>query len=80
MLTSVVICERVKMDGNVTKIYGGGIYRENVKKSPFREVIDKLFTLRQIYTDEGNDLRKVLVRLLMDSLFSFRIRKDINES
>ena len=46
-LTSVDICEIVKRGGKVTKIDECVIYRENLKKSPFRKVMEKLFAVRQ---------------------------------
>ena len=46
-LTSADIQEIVNIGGKVIKIYGGVIYRENFKLSPFKKVIDKLFELRQ---------------------------------
>ena len=55
-LTSVDIQEIVKIGGKVIEIYGGKIYRENFKVSPFRKVIDKLFALRQKYKDKNNDV------------------------
>ena len=54
-LTSVDICEIVKIGGRVIEIYEGVIYRENFMKSPFRKVIEKTFTLKQKYKDEHND-------------------------
>ena len=78
-LTSVDIQEIVKIGGEVIKIYEGVIYRENFKVSPFRKVIDILFTLRQKYKDEGNDVMQLLVKLLMNSLYGENIRKDIEE-
>ena len=51
-LTSVDICEIVKMGQKVSQIDEGVFYRENFKISPSREVIEKLFALRQKYTDE----------------------------
>ena len=48
-LTSVDICEIVKIGGKVIQIYEGVIYRENFKISPFRKVKEKLFALRQKY-------------------------------
>ena len=42
-LTSVDICETVKIGGKVIEIYQGVIYRENFKISPFRKVIEQLF-------------------------------------
>ena len=55
-LTSVDICEIVKIGGKVIQIYEGVLYRGNFKVSPFRKVIEKLFALRQQYNDEKNDL------------------------
>ena len=46
-LTSVDICEIVKMGGEVFEIYESVIFRENFKLSPFRKVIEKLFALRK---------------------------------
>ena len=79
-LTSVDICEIVKIGGKVIQIYEGVIYRENFKVSPFRKVIEKLFALNQKYKDEKNDLMQGLVKLIMNSLYGVQIRKDINES
>ena len=79
-LTSVDICEIVKIGGKVNEIYEGVIYRENFKISPFRKVIEKLFALRQKYKDEKNDLMQGLVKLIMNSLYGVQIRKDINET
>ena len=55
-LTSVDIQEIVKIGGKVIEIYEGVVYREKFKVSPFGNVIDKLFALRQKYKDEGNDV------------------------
>ena len=41
------IQELVKIGRKVIEVYEGVIYREYFKKSPFRKVIEKLFTLRQ---------------------------------
>ena len=79
-LTSVDICEIVKIGGRVIEIYKGVIYRENFKKSPFRKVIEKLFALRQKYKDEHNDLMQKLVILIMNSLYGVQIFKDIDQS
>ena len=79
-LTSVDICEIVKIGGKVVEIYEGVIYRENFKVSPFRKVIEKLFAFRQKYKDEKNDLMQRLDKLIMNSLYGVQIRKDINES
>ena len=79
-LTSVVIQEIVKIGGRVTEIYEGVLYRENFKVSPFRKVIEQLFSLRQKYKDEHNDLMQRLVKLIMNSLYGVQIRKDIDQS
>ena len=78
-LTSVDIQEIVKIGGRVIEIYGGVIYRGNIKVSPFRNVIDKVLTLRQNYKDENNDVMQLLVKLLMNSLYGENIRKEIEE-
>ena len=75
--TSVDIQEIVRIGGKVIKIYKGVIYREKFKVSPFRKVIDILFTLRQEYKDENNDVMQLLVKLLLNSLYGENIRKDI---
>ena len=80
ILTGVDICEIVKRVEKVMEIYEGVIYRENLKISPFRKVIEKLFAVRQKYKDKGNDLMQNLVKLIMNSLYGVQIRKDINES
>ena len=51
-LTSVVICEFVKIGGKVIEIYEGLIYRENFKITPFRKNIENLLALKQKYKDE----------------------------
>ena len=78
-LKSVDIPEIVKIGGKVIEIYEGVVYRENFKVSPYREVIDKLFALRQKYEDENNDFMQLLVKSLMNSLYGENIRKDIEE-
>ena len=60
-----------------TKVF---FYRENFKISPFRKVIEKLFSLRQKYRDEHNDLMQGLVKLIMNSLYGVQIRKDIDQA
>ena len=79
-LTSVYICETVRVGGKVIQIYEVVIYRENFKISPFRKTIEKLFALRQKYKDEKNDLMQGLIKLNMNSLYGVQIRRDINES
>ena len=64
-LTSVDLQEIVKIGGKVIEIYEGVIYREKFKVRPFREVIDKLFALAQIYKDEVNEVMQLLIKLLM---------------
>ena len=78
-LTSVDFQEIVKNGARVIEIYEGDIYRENFKISPFRNVNDKLFALRQKQKDEGNDVMQLLVELLLNSLYGENIRKDIEE-
>ena len=78
-LTSVDICEIVKIGGKVIQIYEGFIYQQNFRISPFRKVIEKLFALRQKYKDEKNDLMQGLVKLIMNSLYGVQTRRDINE-
>ena len=80
VLTSVDICEIVKIGGKVIQIYEGVFYREIFKVSPFRKVIEKMFALRQKYKDEHNDLMQGLVKLIMNSLYGVQIRKDIDQS
>ena len=79
-LTSVDIQEIVKIGGKVIEINKGVLYRETFNVSPFRNVIDKLFALRQKYKDESNGVMQLLVKLLMNSLFGEIIRKDIGEN
>ena len=79
-LTSVDICEIVKIGGEIIEIYEGVIYRENFKISPFRKIIEKIFALRQKYKDEENDLMQGLVKINMNSLYGVQIRRDLNES
>ena len=78
-LTSVDICEIVKIGGRVIEIYEGFIYRENFKISPFRKVMENLFALRQKYKGEHNDLMQRLVKLIMNSLYGVQIRRDIDQ-
>ena len=46
-LTSVDICEFVKIGGRVIEIQQGVVYRENFKISPFRKVIEKTIASTQ---------------------------------
>ena len=79
-LTSVDICEIVKIGGKVIEIYEGVIYRENFKISLFRKVIENIFASRQKYKDEKNDLKQELVTLIMNSLYGVQIHRVFNES
>ena len=47
---------------------------------PFKKVNDKLFELRQKYKDEKNDVKQLLVKLIMNSLYGEQIRKNITDS
>ena len=78
-LTSVDIQEIVRIGGKVVEVYEGVFYRENFKISPFRNVIDKLFPLRQKNKDKNKDVMQLLVKLLINSLHGEKIRKDIEE-
>ena len=78
-LKSVDIQEIVKIGGKIIKNYEGVFYRENFKVSPFRKVTDKLIASRQKYKDDGNDVMQLLVKMLMNSLYGEKIRKDIDE-
>ena len=62
ILTSVDLCEFVKMGGKVIRIYEGVIYQESFKVLPSRKVIKKLLTLRQKYKDEKNHSNQGLVK------------------
>ena len=78
-LTSVEIQETFRIGGKVIQVYEGVIYREKFKESPFKKVIDALFTSRQKYKVENNEVMQLLVKLLMNSLYGEQIRKDIEE-
>ena len=80
VLTSVDIQEIVKIGGKVIQIYEGVIYRENFKVSPFEKIIDDLFPSGKNYKDEGNDVMQLLVKLIMNALYSEFLRKDFLES
>ena len=51
-LTSVDICQIVKLGRKVIKIYDGVFYWEDLRISPFRKIIEKLFALRQKHKDK----------------------------
>ena len=78
-LTIVDIQEFVKIGGKVIEICEGVIYQEKLKVSPFREVIDNLFSVKHTYKDENNDITQLLVELFMNCLYGEQIRKDIEE-
>ena len=79
-LTSVANQETDKIGGKVIRFYEGVIYCENIKVSPFRKTIGKLFELRQKDKDESNFVQYLLVKLNMNSLYGEQIREDIEES
>ena len=78
-LTIVDIQEISRIGGKIIEIYEGVIYLENFKISPLREVIDKLFALRQKYKDETNGVLHFWGKLLIYSLYGENIRKDNEE-
>ena len=79
-LTGLDIKEIVKTARKVIENYEGVIYRENIKLSPFKKVIDNLFDLRQKQKDENNDVMQLLVKLIMSSSYGEQICKDFEES
>ena len=64
-LTSVDVQEIVKIGGKVLQTYESVICRENSRLSPFWNVIDKLFALRQKYKAKINDVMRLLVKLIL---------------
>ena len=80
VLPLVDIREVFKIGRQVIEIYEDVLHRENFKVSLLKKVIDKLFDLRQNYTDENNDVKQLLVKKIMNSLYCQQIRKDIEES
>ena len=78
-LTTVDLEEIIEIGGKVLKIYEGVIYRKNFKVSPFRKVIDKVFALRQKYKGESNEVRRLLIKLILNSLYGEQIGKNIEE-
>ena len=80
VLTFVDIREIVEIGRKVIEIYEGVLYRENFKVSLLKKVIDKLIDLRQNFKDEKNDVKQLLVKMIMNSLYCEQIRKDIEES
>ena len=78
-LTSVDIQEFNKFGGKVIEIDEDVIYREKFKISPFREVTDKSFALGQKYKDENNDVKQILLEIIMNSFYGEQIRKHIGE-
>ena len=58
-LTSVDIHEIVKIGGKVIQNYEGVIYRKHFEVSPFRNVIDKIFAIKQNYKDKNNDVMQL---------------------
>ena len=78
-LTSVDIQKIAKIGGGVVEIYESVFYREKLRASPFKKVIDKLNALRQKHKDEKNDVMQVSVELIMNSLYGETTRRDIGE-
>ena len=64
----------LKLD--VTKVLFIG---ENSKYHHLEKLFNNLFAVRQKYKKEKNDVRQLLVKLLMNSLYEENIRKDIEE-
>ena len=79
-LTNVDIQEIVEIGGKVNEVYEGVIYREIIKVSPFKKVIDKSFELRQEFKDENNDVMQLLVNLISNSFYGEQTRKGIEDS
>ena len=77
-LTSVDFQENVKTGGKVNRPYEDVIYRENFKRSPFREIREALLALRQKYKDEHKVLEQNYRKLIMNNLYGVQIRKDID--
>ena len=69
-LTSVDFQEIVKIGGNVLEVYESIIYLENFEVSPLKKVIDRLFEVRQNYIDKNNDDMQLIVKVIMNSLYS----------
>ena len=74
-----IFLKLLKLGGKVIKFYEAVNYRGNFIISPFRKTIDKLFTLKQNYEEEGNDSMQGLVKLIRKSVDEIQIRKDIHE-
>ena len=75
-LTSVDIQEGGKIVGKVIQRYEWVLYRENFKKSPIKKDIEKLFSVRQKYKDEGNDFLQAFLKFLMNVFYAIQTRKD----
>ena len=58
-LTSVDIQGIVKIEGKVVEIFEGVISRESFNVSFFRDVVDKLFALRQKSKHEKNEVMQL---------------------
>ena len=54
-LTSVDILKLVETGEKVIEIYEGVIHRENFKISPFRKIMENVYTLKQKYKDKNNE-------------------------
>ena len=65
-ITTVDICETVKIEGKVIEVYESVIYREIFRVSPTRNVKDKLFALGQKYKDENNNIMHFLIEIIYE--------------
>ena len=80
VLTSVDNQEVIKTGGKIFEICAGVIYREDIEISPFRKFKEKMFSSRQKYEGEHNDLLQSLVKLIKNGLYGVQIRRDIDQS
>ena len=79
-LTSVDIQQIAKIGGKVIEFHERVNYQKIVKISPFKELIDELFALRQKYKDDNNEVMQLLIKLIMNALYGEFLRTDILES
>ena len=78
-VTRLDIQEIVRIGGKLIQIFEGIIDRESFQKSPHGKIIEKLFSFRQKYKDEGNDLTQRLIKFFLNALYGIHIRKVVNE-
>ena len=55
------------------------LFIEKILKCLLLKIIDNSFEIRQKYKAENDDVRQLLVKLIMNSLYGEQIRKDIEE-